>query len=74
MYKVSSRAINLYCFIFSGCLQLLLRAGEKQGRGKGSDVSQSEDRDRGGWPMRGQCAGWEGGDILWLERFGSNNE
>ena len=48
MYKVSNGAINLYCFIFSGCLQLLLRAGEKQGKGKGPDVSQSEARAAGG--------------------------
>ena len=47
MYKVSNGAINLYCFIFSGCLQLLLRAGEKQGKGKSLDVSQSEARDAG---------------------------
>ena len=26
-YKVSRCHINLYCFIFSGCLQLLLKAG-----------------------------------------------
>ena len=48
MYKVSNGAINLYCFIFSGCLQLLLRAGEIQGKGKSPDVSQSEARGAGG--------------------------
>ena len=64
MYKVSSRVINLYCFIFSGCLQLLLKAGEIQGRGKLPEVSQRVSGDERVGPMNSQCGdgtfyGWK---------------